>query len=562
MKKASILDFIGREEILAGLEERILRKKQHVAINGLPQIGKTQILKELGRRLSALPDGPRVVQTYVYGRPFQDALRDFLSDLTEAFPEASAEDLEAAKATGSDGALLNRFRAVLLHMTENRPLVWLLDEFDMVFGGAAPWTEAQYSAFVRKLLLDEALSGRVICVIASRPALGSMLLSFEQRLNPFVSETIPSFNLKDMDAYYDYLRENICGRDLDRTERMLIRRHCGRYPKLLALAAQRLLISGDDVAEALRRCRESFNSQFRDIVYLMAREEKTAMHSFSSIVRCYFNPTADDGETVERFRALGYVENYRLPGDPLPADDYRYPYMTVSPVFVDYLFRNHLDKTELNDITVPGIYDPRVLLGGLVGVLRKITRDVLAPDYPGRDWNAEVLLGKCVSRGDGKNNDAGKYYEFVFYPDGGKTRIRQKAAYLLSGPVGRIQISAPIVFLTKAYNSSPRSETWLLDPISLSDHANLIIGFASRFAPYFQEALNADLNDPNHSRRSAAQTAFSNLFSTLKDARDGYAHYLYSGQLQPAGTASLQDQHVAELCKKLLRSIYARIYAL
>jgi hypothetical protein len=550
MASASVLGFIGREAILSGLEERVLRKKQHVAVNGLPQIGKTQILMALGRRLEALPDGPRVVQTYLDGRPFQDAMHLFMSDLTDCFQEAEAADLEAAEAKGSDSELLDHLRTILLRMTAGRDLVWLLDEFELLFGGENPWTEEQYGAFIRKILLDGDLSGRLVLVVASRPAVSNMLTRFEQRLNPFVSETVLSFDLRDMAEYYDRLEKNICGRELDRAERMLIRRHCGRYPKLLSLLAMHLKLTGGDLTAALQKCQGTFNSQFEDTVRLMAREEKTAMHSFSSIVRCYFNPTADDGETVNRFYALGYVEKYLLPGDPLPQGDYPYPYMTVAPVFTDYLFKNHLDERQFGDITVPGISDPRMLLGGLVGTLRRITKDVLSRQYTGRDWNTEVLLGKCAWDAGGN-----RYYEYEFYQEGSRTKIRLKNYYLVSGSAGRIVFSSPVPFLSKAYDSSPRSDTWLLDPINLNDHANLIIGFASRFAPYFQAALNAGLQN------SSAQTALRNIFAKLKEARDGYAHYLFSGQVA-SGTPSLQDQQTAALCKKLLRSIYSHIYAL
>ena len=78
MRQAAILDFIGREGILGRLEDRVLKRHQHAAINGLPQIGKTQILLALGRRISALPEGPRVAHSYVYGRPSPAVLRGFL----------------------------------------------------------------------------------------------------------------------------------------------------------------------------------------------------------------------------------------------------------------------------------------------------------------------------------------------------------------------------------------------------------------------------------------------------------------------------------------------------
>ncbi len=562
MANASVLSFIGREDILSGLEDRLLRKKQHIAINGLPQIGKTQILLALSRRLEAMPEGPCVVYSYLESNPFRVTMRKLISDL-ESSLQATDEDLaavydaiEAANAADTDDGFLACLHTVLVYMTKERMLVWALDEFEVLFGGSDPWTEKQYGDFVRRILLAEDLAGKVILAAASRPSLNNMLLRYEQRLNPFVSETIPSFNLRDMEAYYDYLKEHVCQRELEQAERILIRRHCGRYPKLLALLALHLKLNGGNVAGALQKCQGTFNSQFQDIVYLMAREEMTAMHSFSHIVRCYFNPTADDSEIVARFRTLGYLEDYLLPGDPLPRCDYPYPYMTVSPIFTDYLFKNHLDKKQVHDLLVPGISDPRTLLGGLVGTLRRITKDVLAscPQYTGKDWNREVLLGKCVW-------DAGRnhYYEYHFYLEGSQTVIGLKNTYLLSGAAGKIVFSSPVRFLSKAYNASPRSDTWLLDPINLNDHANLIIGFASRFAPYFQEALNADLNDPNQNRRNAAQSALRNIFSDLKDARDGFAHFLLSGQVT-VGPPSLQDQQTANDCKKLLRSIYGYIY--
>ena len=554
MRQAAILDFIGREGILGRLEDRVLKRHQHAAINGLPQIGKTQILLALGRRISALPEGPRVAHSYVYGRPFPEALRGFMGDLLDIFPEAGVEDLEAMESQGDDASLLERLRSLLLHMTAARHLVWLVDEFDMVFAGKSPWTEAQYGAFVRRILLDGELEGRLTCVVASRPAVDSLLLRYEQRLNPFISETVTSFDREDMAAYYDYLRENICGRELDTEERILMRRSCGRYPKLLALAAQRLLLT-DDVSDALRRCREAFDSQFRDIVYLMAREEQTAIHSFSNIVRCYFNPTADDAQVVERFKALGYVEDYLLPDDPLPRGDYPYPYMTVSPAFVDYLFKNHLDEATVDDVTVPGINDPRVLLGGLVSVLRKITREELAGRYVGRDWNETVLFDCCYY------SRAGESHEFERIERNGRPAVTVKEALLPDFLTeGRIALSTPVEFLSKACSAVDRSDTWLLDPINLNDHTNIILYFAPRFAPYFRQALNGDMNDPSQAARNAARNRFRSLMARLKNARDDYAHYLYSGQITPAGATTQQDQHTADGCKKLLRSIFAHLY--
>ncbi len=546
-----MLPFIGREKAIKDLLTRITEKKQHVAINGLPKIGKTRILKETERKLGILKQrnedsGPLAKLVAIEGYPFPNTLLEICDELCDddELPEA-----EAAGDRISDADAVERLRELLLRKAADRTLVLMVDELDRAFYGKNAWTEEQYSLFVRKLLLDQELNGRVLWVVASRQRLENLLKqrSFEQQLNPFVSVTIYSFNDIDIQKFFRALNDILTPRTMTDAEKKLVLKHCGRYPGLLALLASELKRqqargNNADIEAAIRDSKTEFERHYSDVVTEMAREEETTMHSFSNLVRCYFCPTADDDELRSRFADLGYLEPYRLTGDPsksppfnaLLDDGYPYDYMTVSPTFVYYLFQHCLERKAPSNgaPTIPGIQDPKVLLSGLIGILRRITRKELIARLGG-DWNERLLLEHCVYC---KQNAV---YRFEISQTGiGLDRICEDDA-----DRGRVRMTTKLSYFQQAMTNN--SDTWSLDPINLTEHAGILRHFSDLFAPYFKTAFPNGLN-----------AAFANRFSALREARNEYAHYLFSSR---SVTAGIHAENAKKNCKELLLSIYTHI---
>ena len=534
--------FIGRDSVKKKLRRQIMRDNRHIAINGLPQIGKTRILGEIKSSLSKLTEQHYIkLFTIFSGDSFRKTMLVIYEDLMKEEPPIS--DIPDPKSAETDADVVMQLRNLLRQISSpTRKVILMLDEFERAFAGDNGWQEEQYNLFVRKLVLDDELDGKVIWIVASRPLLDNILREKEyaQRLNPFVSFTIKSFNKTDMEKYFKRV-ESILGRALDAEEELLVRKYCGRYPKLLVLTAsflERQHLSGPvNVSNVLMGLKGRFEDHFDDVIDVIVREERTMMHSFSNLIRCYFSPSEDDDELKCRFRDLGYMEPYRLPDESPTEDDYPYLDMTVSPTFVYYLFKKYLDRAKTSHGTdVDGIKDPKVLLSGLVGLLRRITRKKLSAEL-GENWNETLLFDHCVCK------ENGQLYRYKISKWNGLIAIDHEDDPLPPDHPTQelIELTTPVYFFHDRYN---KSDTWVLDPINLNDHARIILHFAVLFSSYFEQAFGS-VDFPQQ---------FENTMKRLKRSRDEFAHYLFSGIAAPTGNGDTAGD-----CKKLLCSIYSYI---
>ncbi len=237
--------FIGRQALLEELEGRVCSTpRQHVSIYGMPHVGKSSVLAELGRRIDAGQEKFRTVYYELKSGEFRATISQVLDRLTFELEDDATEGselqtrLKIAQAVRQDSSLdgitLLRFLRDILEETTAAGLrvVLFLDEFNQMEN----WTEPEYTGFVR-LLLDNSLD--LVCVTASRPRVSNLLTRYDQRLNPFVSKLVRCFDETDMAEYFQVLRDR--GHDLSRKDRQELLRYCGRSPLLLTYFGDMIL---------------------------------------------------------------------------------------------------------------------------------------------------------------------------------------------------------------------------------------------------------------------------------------------------------------------------------
>lgn len=541
--------FIGRKRLLERLTGRIVQKRQHISLHGMPHVGKSSVLLELERQLK--PERElRVVKYALTPKGFKYTVTGLFWGLRKALGGAEqgsrlqacleiADTVWKRSLTGLDldGVyLLDLLRAILKETTaQGLRIVFLLDEFERIAGarkdGSGGWTEREYTAFVQ-LLLDESLD--LVCVTASRPTIANLLTHYEQRLDPFVDELVRCFDEKDMKAYFQVLAD--CGRPIppgDRRQELL--RYCGRSPLLLTIMGNELLCESEEasIPELYREVQKDFDVHFMDIVKFMQDEEAKKQRSFAHIVKCYFGPSADYWDIQERCIGLGYIDLLDPQGDYTYQYDgevkYRfedrngkygaageeYTCLTISPLFVDYLYRQCLEQIE----------DTRDLLTGLVYTLRDITAYELKKVY-GPDWNEKLLLERIVAKSDNK------FYCFQ------REETQFCAKEIEAPPSDAIQISVPVNFLPDAFNEQFPGDMPLLDAVNLTAHGVIIRSYPELFKPYFGGKLGKPFKESMH---------------TLKEARDKIAHYSRHA-LTPE-----MEKKAKKMCRGLLKSIYTYI---
>lgn len=558
-------NFIGRRALLEELVKRVAEEGRHVSIHGMPHVGKSSILLELARRLRERSPAFCIVQHELVRRcqygpahssAFAPFLMDVLRDLYRAMKETAkgmlwayleiARQLYIRSLDGEDARgidLLELLRAVLTETTRaGIRVVLLLDEFQRAYyaDDASAWREEEHSRFVH-LLLDGGLA--LVCVTASRPRIDGLLVRYQQQLNPFHEILVRGFDEEDMAEYFARLEG--AGRALPagtpaRQELLWL---CGRSPLLLTKLGCGLCGGDGDIdpagaVAALRRdeeCKRELDNHFKDIVGFMRQEEEKKQRSFSHIVKCYFEQSADAWDVQDRCVALGYIDildprgeyTYQYGG----AEKYRffdadgkygpegtdYTCITAAPSFVNYLYINCLEH----------IRDARDLLAGFVHTLRDITDLEMKREFGGdKDWNLQVLLTRITVRNDG-----------IYYTYSDKCKaVQREEGY--RPPADHIVLTMPRDFLTKGFKKRKPGDMPILDAVNLNDHGELLRQFPHRFAPYFGRLGGAPWE------------RLETYFRTLKTARDKCAHYSRS-----AFTKEMEAD-TRRLCCYLLGSIF------
>ncbi len=555
--------FIGREDVLKDLTAAALFPgARHVAVHGMPHVGKSSVLRKLEKTLKT-EDTIVASVTLVKNGFAYDMVRILLrlSRALEDIPEMDAflDNMPEIEADTPADTLLNTLKTLLFETTRlGRKVVVLLDEFERA---GECWTEAEYISFAKILLEDSLLFS---CIIAARPHISYILSEYTRQVNPFSPYLLHCFGEADMELYYDVLKDAGV-LPLSEEDNQNLLRFCGRSPLLLTVLGNALIKGAGaySVMELYREAQSIFNNHFMDITDFMKEEEKKNNRSFSHIVKCYFGVSADYRDMIESFIALGYIE--KLPKDSrftyddgrflYAKDDKTYVYVTISHLFVDYLYTYNLDS----------IHDTRDILTGLVHTLRDITKsELLKAD---KNWN-ETLLLKLRGRAPAS--------DFVMpYDEGGRRRYivcRQNRGRIsivtrIDSPLELKKITAHAVwyrqtqlfdektlihdisaaslqFLAKLFTEGNTSDMPLLEPINIVDNGRIIVHFSDKFAKYFGifGAFDSD-----------AQKTLFRMLATISAARNKIAHF------SRLGLSKEESDECRFLCITLLRSIYTFI---
>ncbi len=582
------IGFLGRKKELNYLLSRVMHPiSRHISVHGLPHIGKTSLLLKLADLLTKEPGDPYCVVYHSIG------MRGFAEDMMylvrRAFPKALSNNTDpglqsclqamrqvSVKTEGEE--LVSLFKWMLQRTTAlGIKVVLLLDEFEHIAGdplsspeerasGLSGWTEKEYLSFA-KLLLDDSLN--FICMAASRPRMEENLKQFELKVNPFISYMLPGFNEEDMAEYFDVLQANgyVCP---SREEQQELLRCCGHNPLLLQRLGMQLINAKDGVTvyDAYLSLKMTFKTHFEGTTDFMKEEEKKKKRNFSHIVKCYFGASSDYRDILEQCIDLGYIElleessPYTYVGGNFyyvdemgkyGAKGKRYVYVTLSHLFVDYLYSYELDN----------ITDTRDLLTGFVHTLRDITKKELSKRF--ENWNEEVLL-----RMTGQNPQ-GEIYQFVMPCSDGRyvswrleggewnwsvkgetpspQQLAEREAYfnaLCTKPLIANIAPPSFRFLTDAFNAvNNQGDMPVLDVINLTENGQIILHFTSFFENYFG-CFGESFND-------AEDNPFLACLKKLHKTRNKIAHFSRSDLSEE------EAFECRELCKELLSSIYTYI---
>lgn len=588
--------FFGRKDYLAELRDALFFSKvpRHISIYGMPKVGKTRLLKEVIKDPpdKVVPLLSSIADSFYYVLQCTFFKQDFWTHCSE-FEELAPFFSEFDKLRRGTGVtkILALLRKFLQKTTQlGYRAVLLLDEFDNIkMGQESAWTEDEYSGLV-ELLMDRSLN--LACATASRRTVESLIShnKYRWRLNPFESWLLTGFDEEEMEECFQCLENTGCpvpsGEELDR-----LMYRCGRSPYLLSHLMLTLYAkSGGTIPldEAYQKCRADFAAHFGHVLTFMWQEEKLQEHSFSHIVKCYFDPSPDYRDIQERFIGMGYLElldpNSRFTwsgyrdkfvyqdtdlryenakfADKLAPGSHQHTYITLSPLFISqfYTAKFPVEPGEADRGTVlDQVKDTKDLLTSFVHTLRDITAEELQQascadcqhkakcprcgkgemaGVFGADWN-EKLLRNCV-KAPGKSKS---YGGLVLFKDSSALDGTFVTKDIPSGDVRCIKISSPAVFLLSAFNRSAaeRSRAPLLDPINLSSNGTLIRSFLPRFQNYFG-CFQSFSSDPSKD--------FMPALKHLEDARNEIAHY------SRVGMTAVMAKDTAALCRYLLRSIY------
>lgn len=613
--------FIGRQRQLARIMDMIAAPKpHHISVYGLPHIGKTSFLIKLHEVASEKDDYLCVrVPAFVEG--------DFCNNMVNIIDAMAEEELDLDPiADGiSDDAdaqeLIGALRQALQQVTRSgRRTVLLLDEFERILGPTEDqlaahntalrgWTQTEYELFL-ELLMDRELD--FVCVTASRPQMTNILYRYRPAHDPFIPMLLVGFDDTEMKAYFDVLKQgNVCldniplGQEPDQIQQQELLRLCGRSPYLLTVMGNELFENGQKTGKEARktvkglfsRCRDTFQTYFNDIVYFMVAEEQKKMRSFSHIIKCYFGQFEDYQDIKERCIAKGYLDlaakdspyTYRGKvfefvdrddkfevldenGHGLSGEEKEkagLAYITVSPLFTDYLFgvRQPIGKKKI--IPLDMVDDPRDLLTGLIHTMRDITRKEMRMICQNEDMSVsrwdELLVKQykaskygcqqIIHVNTGTQHNAQRYA--LWESAGGNVTPIQSQSIHDGEPTAQnwsqfwsdrtIYVSSSsLKFVSDAIRQT-NNEMASLDPINLIDHMRV-------FQHYWQYQ-NRPLFSNYFSILPNGQAQLEAMLEHLKSYRNKVSHF------SRYGYGPNEIEHSRIYCRQLLKGIYYYLYS-
>ena len=563
--------FIGREEQLQTLTKYAdAAYPTHLAIYGMPHVGKTSLLREWQRRIEkdGLPSKRKIVllKATVPVKPRAGAEQSSCASLFRLLFRSSAlqktrvyRKIKKAYQNGfrsaEEAVELLRKMALSLRKRHIRTIL-ILDEFER---SGLDWQEDEYLSFA-SLLLDKRLD--LFCVTAARPHISYVLSGFTRQVNPFSPYLLEPFNDTEMAVFFDrFKREGGVDYSLpnNRKELQEYLYVCGRNPFLLTvmrellskgttatpLAVFRTVSQNESEKSNRRGTAGPFREHFRDVVRFMLAEEERAKRSFSHIVKCYFGVFDDYKDIIGIYKSLGYIEVADIDSPFIWDEHKRYVfedepghvccYSTVSPAFVNHLFVYEANR----------IQDARDLLMGFVHCIRDVTMQVLKTQW-GDDWNRELLL-RLYAEG----NDCGVVYAEEKPKLPGQFQLVKKADlsplrsdWIDAHKNEMISIAAPSLnFALNGYNKRNNLIMPILDAINLNDNGEIILRFPSWFEPFFGTL------GPLPSQES--QKKFKRDLSVIHKVRNGICHF---SRYQ---IASSELAECRNLCIDLLKSMYS-----
>ncbi len=624
--------FIGRQRQLARIREMIAAPKPyHISVFGLPHIGKTSFLLKLREILCRDKDYlcPKVV-SFVEG--------DFGNNMVAIIDALADEDfslLPIADAVSNDMEaehLVDSLRKELLQIKKSgKRTILLLDEFERILVAkekplatvtkkVSGWSQEEYELFL-ELLMERDLN--VVCVTASRPQMSNILYRYRPTFNPFVPFLLGGFDDTEMKEYFDIMEKEsisidgvLLGQEQEKAQKQELLRVCGRNPYLLTLMGNELFENNQKTGREARKsirglfsyCRNSFQEYFDEILLFMVVEEQKKMRSFSHIIKCYFGQFDDYQDIKERCIAKGYLQlaaknsPYTYQGKVFEFQDYddKFPvlrpdgrvmsdmekrqagltYITVSSLFIDYLFAAWQPIGKKGIIPLDLVDDPRDLLTGLVHALRDITKremqrvcksenldpnkwdEYLASQYRSIKPDIQQII---YANPNAQQND--EKYAIWEKNSAGNIQCLQSQVPHSSQPSAQnwqslwdarpIRIAAASMQFVSERLRDQDNEMASLDPISLMDQAEIFRFYwqyhnQPMFSNYFSilpngcnqlfdmlQVLKQYRNKVSHfSRHGYGENEIRYCRIYCRQLLKGIYHYLYNGTKCPAGEMS------------------------
>ena len=613
--------FIGRQRQLSQIMDMIAAPRpHHISIFGLPHVGKSSFVRKLQEKVSRESRYLCIDRLPLVDGDFCNNMISIIDALSDIEP-----DLEyLADSTNVDASpeeLADILRRALLQIGQSgRRTVLLLDEFERILGPTdyqiaehmtvlPAWTQSEYELFL-ELLMDRELD--FVCITASRPQMDNILYRYHPATNPFIPILLNGFDDTEMKEYFNILKEgNICldgiplGQEPDRSQQQELLRLCGRSPYLLTVMGNELFennrlpvkSSRKTVKGLFSKCRDAFQAHFNDIINFMVDEEQKKMRSFSHIVKCYFGLFEDYQDIKERCIVKGYLtlaaknspytyrgktfdfedrDNlfpvYQEDGIQMTAANKRQSglvYITVSPLFTDYLFSVRLPIGKKGIIPLDLIDDTRDLLTGLIHAMRDITRKEIRmicqrENIDADRWDEYLVTHYSATASSGEQiihvnptaqNNMQRFARWEKKTCGNVTRLDSIPSYPGSPGQQNWQtlwsartIGIASISLKFVVNRirEPDNEMASLDPISLIDHMEIFDSYWQYdghplFSNYFSILPNG-------------RSQLRSMMMHLREYRNKVSHFSRYGY----GPHELQYSRI--YCRQLLKGIYHYIY--
>ncbi len=589
--------FLGRREVVKDITDRLLTKKSHdIHIHGLPRVGKTMLLKKLEEELnketnccavrlelSPLDDFSMLLRKLIMNtkrRLTKSFSREILDQFNEKMPKTSDEFME----------LLYRFLAWTTK--QGIHVIWLLDEFERTVGDSLTdkkdpslqrWTEQEHVAF-SKMLIENSFN--FSCVAASRPEMEDILSVYRVKVDPFERFLLRGFNEEDMAEFFEVLKGYGYALDFEKQQELV--RYCGRNPRLLTMLGNKIVSeqSATNIKQLYDDEKLEFAIRFQETAGHMKNREEREKRNFSHIVKCYFGYSSDNWDIMERCVEIGYIDlldaespytyqkgNYYYVdrrGKFGPVNQ-RYVYITISHLFVEYLYVNELEN----------VSDVRDLLTGFVHAFRDVTKEELTKQL-GEDWNEKLMLSM-----EGKNSrfimKSNVYNRYIMWwqPKHKKfwscseknplpKAVEEREEYLNQmqegQKIGYISKSSFKFMMDKMNDGITNEDMPVLDVINLTENGEILRHYEDIFSPYFgcfgaDFSIKEEIYEENeeheenkeNEEREVKKNPFIQCLEELKDYRNKICHF------SRTGLSEKDAERTRYLCKKLINSMYTYI---